>query len=386
MKTKRFDFNFKPLQINIAMSVDGSVPGKQNYNADADEYTPDYTVTPCIIFPRVSQIDKDEIFAAGSVNHALANVKWYEIVSGVRTEIQDANTNYEIVRSGGLAGRIKVKKNAQPQLPITLEFNADYTDTRTNQIIAVKETYMIVCNNSTTFIPNLLLDAADQTIYNPLRDTATQTVHASLRVGDEECPAANRQFVWELFREDNTWSAIGSDNVLDYPVTVANDGASVTIDRSLMGQELYLRCRAKYSPDGTPASVALTAASPSKIVAFIRRMPKFEYDIMDLPTNIPAGLLAVAPQAKIWDTVGLISNPDRELLAKWFLATNRASGSLTYQQVGHGLAPTLKTSLMSDTYGGVYGLDVVDAGPTACWEDSDGAVFEDSDGILLLVK
>ena len=386
MKTKRFDFNFKPLQINIAMSVDGSVPGKQNYNADADEYTPDYTVTPCIIFPRVSQIDKDEIFAAGSVNHALANVKWYEIVSGVRTEIQDANANYEIVRSGGLAGRIKVKKNAQPQLPITLEFNADYTDTRTNQIIAVKETYMIVCNNSTTFIPNLLLDAADQTIYNPLRDTATQTVHASLRVGDEECPAANRQFVWELFREDNTWSAVGSDNVLDYPVTVANDGASVTIDRSLMGQELYLRCRAKYSPDGTPASVALTAASPSKIVAFIRRMPKFEYDIMDLPTNIPAGLLAVAPQAKIWDTVGLISNPDRELLAKWFLATNRASGSLTYQQVGHGLAPTLKTSLMSDMYGGVYGLDVVDAGPTACWEDSDGAVFEDSDGIVLLVK
>lgn len=386
MKTKRFDFNFKPLQINIAMSVDGSVPGKQNYNADADEYTPDYTVTPCIIFPRVSQIDKDEIFAAGSVNHALANVKWYEIVSGVRTEIQDANTNYEIVRSGGLAGRIKVKKNAQPQLPITLEFNADYTDTRTNQIIAVKETYMIVCKNSTTFIPNLLLDAADQTIYNPLRDTATQTVHASLRVGDEECPTANRQFVWELFREDNTWSAVGSDNVLDYPVTVANDGASVTIDRSLMGQELYLRCRAKYSPDGTPASVALTAASPSKIVAFIRRMPKFEYDIMDLPTNIPAGLLAVAPQAKIWDTVGLISNPDRELLAKWFLATNRASGSLTYQQVGHGLAPTLKTSLMSDMYGGVYGLDVVDAGPTACWEDSDGAVFEDSDGILLLVK
>jgi hypothetical protein len=41
---------------------------------------------------------------------------------------------------------------------------------------------------------------------------------------------------------------------------------------------------------------------------------------------------------------------------------------------------------MSETLGGVYGLDVVDAGPMACWEDSDGAVFEDSDGILLLVK
>ena len=51
MKTKRFDFNFKPLQLNITISVDGSVPDKQNYNADADEYTPDYTVTPLILQP-----------------------------------------------------------------------------------------------------------------------------------------------------------------------------------------------------------------------------------------------------------------------------------------------------------------------------------------------
>ena len=41
MKTRRFDFNFRPLQLNITISVDGSVPDRQNYNADTDEYTPD---------------------------------------------------------------------------------------------------------------------------------------------------------------------------------------------------------------------------------------------------------------------------------------------------------------------------------------------------------
>ena len=386
MKTKRFDFNYKPLQVDICMSVDGSVPGKQNYDADANEFTPDYTITPCIIQPAISLMDKDEIITAGRINQALANVRWYEIVGGVRTQIEAANTNYEITTSGGQAGRIKVKKNAQPQLPITLEFYAEYTDTRNNQIIIIRETYQIVCNNSTTYIPLLVLDAADQTIYDPLTDQATQTVHASLRLGTSECAAAKRQFVWEKFRSDNTWSTVGTDEALDYDITVANDGASVTVDRSKMGSELYLRCRAKYDKDGNPGSVALNDSSPAKIVSFIRRIPKFEYEIGGLPTNIPAGILAVAPEAKIYNTKGAISSPERELLPLWYLATNRASGSLSYVQVGHGVNPVLPTSLMSELYGGVFGLDVKDLGPDCAMEDSDDKVLLDSDGKVLLFK
>ena len=99
MKTKRFDFNYKPLQIDVSMSVSGSVPGKQNYNADADEFTPDYTLTNLIIQPYVSRMDKDEILPAGRINQNLANIKWYEIISGTRTQILAENTNYEITTS-----------------------------------------------------------------------------------------------------------------------------------------------------------------------------------------------------------------------------------------------------------------------------------------------
>lgn len=58
MKTKRFDYNFRPLQMNVSFAVDGSVPGRQSYDADADEYTPDYTLTPLVIQPCISCMDK----------------------------------------------------------------------------------------------------------------------------------------------------------------------------------------------------------------------------------------------------------------------------------------------------------------------------------------
>ena len=108
MKKQRFDFNWKPLRIEISLSVEGSVPGSQNYDADNAEYTPDYTITPLVLQPRVSVIEKDGIIAAGSINHSLANIRWYEIINGTKTQILSSNTNYEITDSGGFAVKIKL--------------------------------------------------------------------------------------------------------------------------------------------------------------------------------------------------------------------------------------------------------------------------------------
>ena len=38
MKTKRFDFNFKPLQLDISLTTGSSVPDSQNYDADTNEW------------------------------------------------------------------------------------------------------------------------------------------------------------------------------------------------------------------------------------------------------------------------------------------------------------------------------------------------------------
>nr|DAN64760.1 MAG TPA: hypothetical protein [Caudoviricetes sp.] len=262
MKTRRFDFNFRPLQINIGFAVDGSVPSTQNYDADTATYTPDYTLTPLIIQPQVSCMDKDEVLQAGSINHQLANIKWYEITGGVSTLIQSTDTHYEITASGSNAGRIKVKKNAAPRTPITLEFHAEFCDPRTGQIHSIIRTFLIKCTNATMSPPQLLLDAADQTLYNPLTDADEQTVHASLRVGMQECPVANRAFVWDVYRPDTeAWTKVGADTTLDYDVEVAADGASCKVNRALMGHELHLRCRAKYDANGVQAKTVAINAS-----------------------------------------------------------------------------------------------------------------------------
>jgi len=388
MKTKRFDFNFKPLQINVSMVVEGGVSDSQNYDADTDTYTPDYTIdaSNLIVQPNIGRLDKDEVLTPGLINQDLTNIAWYEVNSGkADTVIDKSNTSYEIVTSGAKAGRIRIKRNAKPQIPLNLRFEADYKDPRTNQVHHIIKPYQVQCKNSTQYTPLLVLDAAAQTIYNPLSDPDEQTVHASLRLGANECPTEKRLFVWEVMREDGTFSTVGSDTTLDYDVEVSEDGNSCTVDRSLMGAELYLRCRAKYDPEGNPSGVQLSDNAPAKLVAFIRRIPKFEYDIGELPTNLPSGLLAIAPTAKIWNTNGMIANPERGLLPLWYVATNK-TGTLEYSLIAHGTTPTLSTAKVSNTTGGVYGLDVKDVGPTCAWEDSDGAVFEDSDGNVILIK
>lgn len=383
MKTKRFDFNWKPLQLQISFAVDGSVPGQQNYNADTQEYTPDYTLTPFILQPVISILDKDEVLAAGSINHALTNVRWYEIINGTKTLIASDNADYEITTSGGNAGRIKVKKNAEPKVPITLVFYAEYIDSRNGQVMVVQGSYLVSCSSASDVV-RVELDAAAQTIFNPLSDAQTQTVTATVWVGDKICDASKYALVWEVQDENGSWYTAETDAVMDYDITV-NDN-SVTINRWLMGSEMHLRCRVKYSADGNPGSVALTAASPQAEVVFVRRIPKYEFDITGVPYNIPAGHLTVAPTAIIRTTNGEIANAETELLPLWYMATNKASGSLSYSLTAHGKSPVIPTTKMDKNYGAVIGLDVVDRGYAGAFTDAaDGAVFCDADGSVLII-
>ena len=381
MKTKRFDFNFRPLLLSASLSVEGSVPGRQVYDSDTGEYMPDYTITPLVIQPRVGRMDKDGIVQPGSVNKDLFNIRWREITGGVSTLISTDDPDYEIVTGGDNAGRIRVKKNAQPSLPITLEFSAGYLDAgRTRQIIAVRGTYMVASGNSSKSPLVFELTAADTTVYNPLKDPAMQTVHAHLKAGADQVPAGNWLPVWEVLREDGSWDEVGD---MDYCVNT--DGNACVIDRSLMGHGLSLRVRAKYDAGGNPGSTELTESSPMKIINFVRRIPRYEYDIAGLPTGIPPNLMYVYPEVVISDTNGIMDNATDELLPLWYIATN-STGGLSYTLVATGKSPEVSTGPLDDVLGAVLAVDVVDRGPLLPMEDSDGKILSDSDGKILLIK
>lgn len=377
MKYKRLDFKYTPLQVNTSKTISGSVPLEQTYDANQDEYSPDYRLTPCALQPVISIIDRDGILPSGRVNSELTDIAWYRVENGVEgNALVTTPQKHVITSSGNDAGKLLWYVNAAPQKPILLRFKAKYLDSRTNKIHRIMMDYSINCKNATLYKPTLLLSSGDR-YYNPLRDTDKQVISASLRLGSEECAKEKRLFIWEILRDRGQFSAITAD---DLEIKVSADGTSVTLDRSLMGKRICIRCRAKFSADGNPASVDLSDATPNRIVNIVRRIPFYDYDILDTVDEVLPDTKVVNPAATISDNVGEIANPTRELQVLWWMAPNNSIHFENAVLVGHGMSPRVPTDLLDPNRGAILALEVKDLDPLALAMDADGKVFVDADG------
>lgn len=377
MKYKRLDIKYTPLQVNTSKTISGSVPLEQTYDANQDEYSPDYRLTPCALQPVISIIDRDGILPSGRVNSELTDIAWYRVENGVEgNALVTTPQKHVITSSGDDAGKLLWYVNAAPQKPILLRFKAKYLDSRTNKIHRIMMDYSINCKNATLFKPTLLLSSGDR-YYNPLRDTDKQVISASLRLGSEECAKEKRLFIWEILRDRGQFSAITAD---DLEIKVSADGTSVTLDRSLMGKRICIRCRAKFSADGNPASVDLSDATPNRIVNIVRRIPFYDYDILDTVDEVLPDTKVVNPAATISDNVGEIANPTRELQVLWWMAPNNSIHFENAVLVGHGMSPRVPTDLLDPNRGAILALEVKDLDPLALAMDADGKVFVDADG------
>lgn len=377
MKYKRLDFKYTPLQVNTSKTISGSVPLEQTYDANQNEYAPNYELAPCALQPVISIIDRDGILPSGRVNSELTDIAWYRVENGVEgNALVTTPQKHVITSSGNDAGKLLWYVNAAPQKPILLRFKAKYLDSRTNKIHRIMMDYSINCKNATLYKPTLLLSSGDR-YYNPLRDTDKQVISASLRLGSEECAKEKRLFIWEILRDRGQFSAITAD---DLEIKVSADGTSVTLDRSLMGKRICIRCRAKFSADGNPASVDLSDATPNRIVNIVRRIPFYDYDILDTVDEVLPDTKVVNPAATISDNVGEIANPTRELQVLWWMAPNNSIHFENAVLVGHGMSPRVPTDLLDPNRGAILALEVKDLDPLALAMDADGKVFVDADG------
>lgn len=377
MKYKRLDIKYTPLQVHYSKSVSGSVPLEQTYDADQDGFSPDYRLTPCALQPVISIIDRDGILPSGRVNSELTDIAWYRVENGVEgNALVTTPQKHVITSSGDDAGKLLWYINAAPQKPILLRFKAKYLDTRTNQVRNITMDYSINCKNAIIYKPTLLLSSGDR-YYNPLRDTDKQVISASLRLEAEECAKEKRMFVWEILRDRGQFSAITAD---DLEIKVSADGASVTLDRSLMGKRICIRCRVRFSAAGNPESVELNDATPFKIVNIVRRIPFYDYDMLDTVDEVLPDTKEVNPRATIFDNVGEIANPTRELQVLWWMAPNNSVHFENAVLVGHGMSPSVPTELLDQNRGAILALEVKDLEPLALAVDADGKVFVDADG------
>lgn len=193
--------------------------------------------------------------------------------------------------------------------------------------------------------------------------------------------AGKRVFVWEMLREDGTWSAIGS-SILDNEAEVtAADGSELTLDRSLMGPRIDLRVRAKYDPEGNPAGVTLDERSPEKRITCIRELCEFDYENTS-PRAVSPDSSTMRLTCRVHGAKGDLPTPERELEFVWYGASNPAAPS--YTEIARGKEVDVSTSILGKA-GAMTAVDVRDRGPWKYLRLGSGE-FLTVGGKLLMVR
>lgn len=361
-KRKNLDINYRPLRPSISMQVVSGVPDRQTYRSADKSYVPDYTLTPLTLFPRCAAVDADSTSAAKAINSELTNLKWYELLGGVRKMIESGN-EYIVTQSGENKGQIQVKKNSSISNPITLEFSADYVDSRTNQVLTYKSSCVIVVSDGSTPQPVLLLDSPNTVVWNPVRDVLQQTMTARLMVGDMDMTEDDRvKFFWYRVLSTGALEQITDGNGDNDFEVVSVDRNVLVIDRDFIGEEQSYVCKAVYRENGSLPSSPATS-DPVKTTRIRRCIPRLECDYKGVVSGCPAGTKFIYPEAYITDTVGVIPNPEEWFRFIWYA---KKPGESAFSPIAEGVSPTIPF-----VEGMLLELEVEDKGPQALIVDDD---------------
>lgn len=386
MKTKRLDFNYKPLRVLHSLGPSSTVPAAQSYDASQNTWVPDYTATYLLLQESIDIIDPDNVMTSGSVLQSLASLEVWEVINGTQTLVTPDNPNYAVSSSGDTAGQIVVKKNATVEHPITIRVKATFNDTRLRQVITIYDSYLITCKNATT-LQVAQVDMPQQAIFDPFHDVDAMPYTGMHYVGTtmSDYDPTKLRFKWEYVNSDNTTREITGTADEDYPFVISGDcHETLTVNRRLMGSACSIRMSALYDATGS-GTFAVTPWAPKVDISMRRRVPEVDYDIMGLPSEIEPGTEYISPTCSIFDTVGVITNPLAELRVVWMRATNTASANgIVYEPCAWDIAPKIRTELMTSEYGMMVALDVQDLGPLLPVTDADGKMFTDADGKMII--
>lgn len=390
METRLFTFNYRPLQFLHHIEAIGSVPAIQSYNADLDEYTPDYELVPLILQPKLSVVDPSGVLEDGDYTNSMTNIKWYEVTgtagSGVtRTLITASNTGYSIDTSENI-GRLYVRKNFTPGVQVTLEFEGSFLDTRTNQTFTVHMNFALQSTQATSSPATLTIDSPEEFVWNPWRDAQTHTITARLMQGLAQL-TNNVTFHWERKRADGTWSELNA-NVPDLGFTISQNTSQLTQVMSVAGSKAEMRVRATY-----PSMPTLTEKSPAKYFTLVRRLPDFEWDYGGVPEEIEPQVRFICPSLFVTIGDGLVTHPvfdsvNRrlgELRASWYGATNNPATPRTNIDVGHGESADVPTSLILDNHGMFVSLEMEDRGARSVCTSSGTPIKFTQNGVTKVV-
>ena len=378
------DLSFSPLTVTTGITVDGNVADVQTYDQSAEQFAPDYTQTFLVLVPRMVVADPDGMIAAGAVQ--MTNMHWFVTENGTEKEVANG-PDYQMSADG----RISIRRNVDAGKTLLFRFTGEWLDPRTGDLYRMEKTHTVSCESESA-PAKLSLNFPELTEWDPTTgENAVVKIKADLKTGSTAVAAANREFVWEKKdRNDADFCRIYREtdanyDLMDYDVALSADGTTLTLDRSLMGDGVEIRCRAKYDPYGAPGSVTLNDRSPQAKASFSRTIPVPTVVALS-PQKFDPSQKTFSPEAAFFIGRRQITDPSKWWRTRWYMSKGVAAGTVSRTLVGEGVKPSLSTSLIAQSYGATLQPGITEIGPLSALVTADGSVIVTSDGAPILVN
>ena len=381
-----------PPKFGCGLSVAGNVPNLQRFDGTTGSYEPNYTLTPLTVHVDVAAIDGELPLTSINARTLLTNIHWYELsAAGARTEIVmkgNASTpaGYaSLVNTEGAAnaGQLQIAKNAAPGEPLQLMFEADLI--YGSDVFHIELPFSVQCRDTTPSV-RCKFDTPDVVAFNPIHDSTTLPVVLTVWENNREAERSHFIPVWEVRREDGSWSEYGAE-LTDYWMSIAADRMSASLDMDLMGDGVSVRVRLRYDREGNPAGVTLAAddlSVPFCRFEAVRSLGRYDSAMLNMTNTLAEWSTVMRPEVVFKDNKGNIADPDKFFRVTVY-AGQPGKALTTADVVGTGRVVNIPRS-RGNASGLKVGYSVDEIGPFKAWADADGALITDADGALLLIR
>lgn len=266
-------FNFKPLTKTFSLLVEGGAV-TQVYYPDRNEFVPDRTITPVVIYPRCSIIDPDGKIPNGLVNKSLSSITWR--ANGITVA---GNDNYLVDTStGDTRGTLMVMYNVPAGEQLSLEFEARFFDTRTGDWLKFAGTMMLNTNIAANEIVSLEVDSPTVVDFNPIRDESIYTVTPATRLGGEVISGSNVKYFLKVLESGNEREI---DPLKDLEFQNFDSDGKGTFDMRFVPYKKNYRLYADYVRDGDEAPSTPTNRAALLDISLRRKYEAYTIDMRD---------------------------------------------------------------------------------------------------------
>ena len=189
---------YAPLDELVQIESVGGRLLQQWYYVNSNLYYPDRETNALLLRPTI------QLTEAGHVTKyeaRIITVLWfYTFGNGTETQITSSSPEYFKLHDNG---DLEVRKDVEPQNPLTLRCKVRYADPRTDENIDTEKSITLTTNQDASEVFNVHIIARDGDRFSPLNgDSPTKRFLAKAYLGDRDITDTIYQFKWYAYDEN----------------------------------------------------------------------------------------------------------------------------------------------------------------------------------------